>query len=386
MTAIRAVAWVLALLLPVGATGLGAAPHSGRGTPAASSCEIEGEGSLSTNPEASFDLEAEHEPGRNEPEGELSYRDTRVGLRFRSSRIASLVVRGTRGTVRGMGQVDGADIEFTIEVEDRTPDQRPDRFQIQLSSGYAAAGDVSKGGVEIECEEEGEEGEEGLSAEHRAGRDGLLRQLGRDFRHLADRDNLLVLAGGGAASLAVRNNDRGITNAFESSPALDLFLEPGAVGGGGLVQVGGAVATYVVGRATRNGEVRALGYHLIRAQIVSGVLTQGLKLAAGRTRPDGSNRLSFPSGHSSASFATATVLQRFYGWKVGLPAYVFAVYVAGSRLQENKHFPSDVLFGAALGIVGGRSVTVGRGRARVALVPLAVPDGGFGVALVGGWR
>jgi len=60
--------------------------------------------------------------------------------------------------------------------------------------------------------------------------------------------------------------------------------------------------------------------------------------------------------------------------------------VAGSRLQENKHFPSDVLFGAALGIVGGRSVTLGGGRARVSLVPLAGPGRGFGVAVVGAWR
>ena len=214
----------------------------------------------------------------------------------------------------------------------------------------------------------------------------LLPQLGRDFRHLVDRDNLLVLAVGGAASLAVHNHDREITNAAISSPALDRFLEFGDVGGGVLVQVGGSIATYVVGRATRSPEVRSLGYDLIRAQIVSGVLTRGLKLAAGRTRPDGSNQHSFPSGHSSATFATATVLERHYGWKVGLPAYAFAVCVAGSRLQENKHFPSDVLFGATLGIMGGRSVTAGRGRAHVSLVPLAVPEGGFGVAVVGAWR
>ena len=40
---------------------------------------------------------------------------------------------------------------------------------------------------------------------------------------------------------------------------------------------------------------------------------------------------SFPSGHASATFATATVLQRHYGWKLGLPFYLLGVYTAASR-------------------------------------------------------
>jgi hypothetical protein len=302
VTPIRVVAWVLALMLPVGATGLGAAPQSGP-APAASSCEIEGEGSLSTNPDARFELEAEDEPGHTAPEGEVNYRDARAGLRVRATHLTTVLVRGIHGTVRGLAQLGGTGIEFTVEVEDRTPEGGLDRFHIRLSSGYVAEGDIEKGGVEIECEEEE-----------------------------------------------------------------------------------GAVATSVVGRAIRSPEVRSLGSDLSHAQVVSGVLTRGIKLAAGRTRPDGSNQHSFPSGHSSATFATATVLEQHYGWKVGLPAYTFAVCVAGSRLQENKHFPSDVLFGAALGSVGGRSVTAGRGRAQVSLVPLPVPEGGFGVAVVGAWH
>jgi len=400
------------LLLGVGGTGLTAAEESGPRVPGAASCEIEGNGSLATNPEARFEFEAELEPGTAEHEGHVSYSDPRAGLRVRATRITSVLVRGIHGTVRGVGQADGAVVTFTIEVEDGTAEGRLDHFQIQLSTGYAAAGDVEDGEVEIECNDE--EGD-GTSGPSRGGRpafaaggasategpeadpdgppskrqpraDNLWRRLGRDFRHVVDGDNLLVFAVGGAASLTVRGPDRAITNSFEGSTALDRFLELGEVGGGGLVQVGGAIATYVVGRAAGKPAVRSLGYDLVRAQVVAGVLTQGLKRTTGRRRPDGSDRLSFPSGHSSAAFATATVLERHHGWKVGLPAYMFAAYVAGSRLQENKHFPSDVLFGAAVGIVGGRSVTVDRGRARVALVPLAVPGGGLGAAVVGGWR
>ena len=97
-----------------------------------------------------------------------------------------------------------------------------------------------------------------------------------------------------------------------------------------------------------------------RPQIVTSIVTHGLKIGVGRTRPN-DGRSSFPSGHSSATFANATVLQRHFGWKVGIPAYAFATYIAASRLPSNSHYLSDVIFGAALGITaGGRTVTVGR--------------------------
>ena len=41
------------------------------------------------------------------------------------------------------------------------------------------------------------------------------------------------------------------------------------------------------------------------------------------------------------------------------PAYAVAAYVGASRVQAGKHFTSDVVFGAALGIVAGRTVTLG---------------------------
>jgi membrane-associated phospholipid phosphatase len=76
------------------------------------------------------------------------------------------------------------------------------------------------------------------------------------------------------------------------------------------------------------------------------------------------------------TFASATVLQRDLGWKVGIPAYGIATYVAASRIQENRHFLSDVAFGAAIGIIAGRTVTLGRGDGRFAVAPMAAPGGG----------
>ena len=57
-------------------------------------------------------------------------------------------------------------------------------------------------------------------------------------------------------------------------------------------------------------------------------MVQALKYTVRRERPDGSNNKSFPSGHAASAFATATVLQRHYGWKVGAPAYALGSYVA----------------------------------------------------------
>ena len=77
-------------------------------------------------------------------------------------------------------------------------------------------------------------------------------------------------------------------------------------------------------------------------------------LLADGTRQPG---FAFPSGHATATFAAATVLQQHLGYRAGLPTYLIASYVAVSRLHDNRHYASDVIFGAATGIVIGRSVT-----------------------------
>ena len=211
----------------------------------------------------------------------------------------------------------------------------------------------------------------------------LFTDLGQDVRRLPSRNTALILGLAAGLSAAVHSQDQSLTRRANRSATLDSVFEIGAVGGGGIVQVGGAFGAYALGRALDNPRVATVGADLVRAQLMTAVFTQSLKLAVGRRRPDGT-RFSFPSGHTSSTFATATVLQRHFGWKVGVPAYAFASYVAGSRLQENRHYASDVMVGAALGIVSGRAVTVGRGRATFAVSPFAAHGGGgIGFSLVG---
>jgi membrane-associated phospholipid phosphatase len=120
-----------------------------------------------------------------------------------------------------------------------------------------------------------------------------------------------------------------------------------------------AVSTtvYVVGRSTDQPRVSHLGMDLLRALAISEALVEGLKYTTRRERPDGSGKTSFPSGHAADTFAFATALERHLGWKYAVPAYLFAGYVAMSRLPSNRHWTSDVVFGSAVGIIAGRTVT-----------------------------
>lgn len=203
----------------------------------------------------------------------------------------------------------------------------------------------------------------------------LFRDTAGDFRRLPSRSALKWIAFGAGVSLFAQREDAGVTGTLMKSRSLRGAFAPGQTIGGDAIQVGGAVAAYSIGRLTHNARAASLGADLIRAQALTQTLTYAIKFAAKRTRPDGSSR-SFPSGHAAATFASATVLQSHFGWKAGIPAYAVASYVAASRLQMNRHYLSDVTFGAVLGILSARTVTVGRGDARFAVGPMAAPGGG----------
>lgn len=82
-----------------------------------------------------------------------------------------------------------------------------------------------------------------------------------------------------------------------------------------------------------------------------------MKKVINAPRPDGTNDESFPSGHACLSFTGAELVRMEYGWGWGAGAYVVATAVAGMRLYNDRHWLSDVLAGAGLGIL---SAHVGR--------------------------
>lgn len=207
----------------------------------------------------------------------------------------------------------------------------------------------------------------------------LASGLVKDVTHLPSLPNLYLAAGGGALALAVHPLDDVVNHRLRGHlDAARPVFAPGKYVGYTAVQSGAAVLVYVVGRVRHEDKVSHVGLDLLRAQILTAALTTGLKYAVGRERPDLSNGHSFPSGHASITFATATVLERHLGWRSSALGYTVASYVAASRLHDNRHWLSDVVFGAAVGAIGGRTVTQ-HGRHAWTVTP--VPTGG-GVAFV----
>jgi membrane-associated phospholipid phosphatase len=212
----------------------------------------------------------------------------------------------------------------------------------------------------------------------------LLDGLRLDITHIPSKNNLYVALGGGALALAAHPFDRDFNVHLRSHYTLvnDIYA-PAKYYGDTPEQIAVSIGTYIYGRAFDQPKVSHLGMDLLRAQALTEIMVEPIKFATQRARPDGSNSLSFPSGHAAITFAGATVLERHLGWKKAALAYVVAAYVASSRMHDNRHYLSDVIFGAAVGTIAGRTVTE-HGRETWSLVPAPVP-GGTAVVLFREW-
>lgn len=97
---------------------------------------------------------------------------------------------------------------------------------------------------------------------------------------------------------------------------------------------------------------------------VTGVLTTSMKFLVGRKRPDGGSG-SFPSGHTATAFAAASLIDDNSGGAFGVAAYGLAGLTGYSRIESRQHYPSDVLAGAAIGILSAQVLDAlhwGRGK------------------------
>ena len=80
------------------------------------------------------------------------------------------------------------------------------------------------------------------------------------------------------------------------------------------------------------------------------IVTKTLKLIIDKERPNMENMNAFPSGHTSTTFQSASFIQRRYGWKYGIPAYILSSYTGFTRVNADKHDVIDIFAGAAIGI------------------------------------
>jgi len=203
----------------------------------------------------------------------------------------------------------------------------------------------------------------------------LLDELGGDLRHLPASENLSVALAGGALALASQPYDLTVqTRLLAHDDTVNAVFAPGKYYGGAPAQLGLSVGMWLVGRVTGKPRVAHLGMDLMRAQAVTELLVEPIKFASHRERPDRTNYQSFPSGHAAITFAAAAAIERRLGWKRSLAAYAVAAYVSVSRLHDNRHYLSDVVFGAAVGTIAGRTVTR-HGREHWSIGPVAVPGG-----------
>jgi undecaprenyl-diphosphatase len=127
------------------------------------------------------------------------------------------------------------------------------------------------------------------------------------------------------------------------------------------LSVASPVAMLAVGYIKKDKRLEHFGWEAVGSLAINTIVTQGLKYTVNRNRPYVTypgevypytieTDPSFPSGHTSTAFATATTLSLEYKkWYVVVPAYLWAAGVGYSRLYLGEHYPTDVLAGAVVG-------------------------------------
>lgn len=189
----------------------------------------------------------------------------------------------------------------------------------------------------------------------------LPRSLWEDTKRVyLNRDNLLVLLATTAATIAVRNTvddqwedhfDKHRSFKKEWGDTASILGNPG-------LHFAVAAAGYYYAINANDQKAYSASKALINALIINGLSTMLLKISANTESPNGEN-LAWPSGHTSSSFCFAAVMDTYYGHKVGIGLYLLAGFIGFERMDDGEHHFSDVLFGAVLGYIVGKSVSEG---------------------------
>jgi membrane-associated phospholipid phosphatase len=255
------------------------------------------------------------------------------------------------------------------------PDEAPHTLGETSASHTVSSGSIAEAGWQGTPEQHPTPKHTGFVA--------LFTDTGSDFKAFPMRKSTWVILGIGAgAALLAHPVDDNINEKLTGSDGADNFFAAGQVIGSFPFLVGVSSGLYVVGRyimpheegGAKTNKVSHLGFDLLRSVVLSQAFTMGIKYSVQRDRPNG-ECCAFPSGHSAAAFAVASVLERHLGYRGAWPTFVIAGYVAASRLNENVHFLSDVLFGSALGIASGWTVVGRHGRSEYVMLPTPTRGG-----------
>ena len=205
--------------------------------------------------------------------------------------------------------------------------------------------------------------------------------LGVDIGSFTSRHTLVVLGAAAAATWWAWDETD------ENFPALrdgidGSFIDPAADLGntyGSSLFIGTASAGLLgFGMLYHHHPLRETGADLCRSFLYAQAVTGVIKHAVDRERPSG-DPLSFPSGHTTAAWSVVPVAWHHAGWKGGLPTALMATLTALGRMEENRHFLSDVIAGGTIGYLVGRAVVADRGS-RDGRLRLSAGPGGLMVS------
>lgn len=206
------------------------------------------------------------------------------------------------------------------------------------------------------------------------------------FKEEGKPEGLLTLLTAGAGASIARFGSRTYFDDFRvadtlqrNTPLGKRAVDFGAVIGYPVYLLPAAAGAYFAGSYFSADSSQEFGLMGFEALALAGLQTEILKVSVRRLRPDKTDFAAFPSGHTSASFALATVAASKWGWKIGVPACMLASFVGYTRMEGRSHYLSDVFFGAGLGIASGRAVYKFRKHAhpdRYVFAPFISPGGG----------
>jgi hypothetical protein len=180
------------------------------------------------------------------------------------------------------------------------------------------------------------------------------RGLGMSFTSsLFSEQNVLPAAIGGTVALTLAPYDERISSALRGTSNTVGTIGDAAGGPAAMASIVGATVT--ASFFSQSSRFKSTAFALAQATAVEITIFQSMKYITQRERPDGSDNLSFPSAHAADAFTVAAVFSHYYGWKWGIPLYAAAGLIAVSRVEQGKHWPSDVAAGATIGLLAARS-------------------------------
>jgi len=179
----------------------------------------------------------------------------------------------------------------------------------------------------------------------------------RTFRFGTFIPSIIIMSGG-----LLTNRETGFLNKHDIQDAIRGIMSPDfhthADDYFQYVPIAGVITLDMAGVETTNRPLKQT-ILLGTSEILMGITVGSLKKITHIERPDGSNFYSFPSGHTAQAFVSAAFMSKELGQKsiwFSIGAYTIASVTGFLRIANNKHYISDVLFGAGLGILTVHSV------------------------------